>query len=280
MTAIAIPQTQETAAGKLRWLVSDSLTIMRRNLAHIRRTPEKLLDVTVQPVLFYVLFTYVFGSAIVLPGNGNYRDFLVPGIFTMTMMSPFQSTAVGFSTDMSNGIIDRFRSLPIGRSAVLIGRALADLAETSIGLVVLLVCTLVAGWRPDNGLGDTLGAFAILLLFAFSMNWLGLLLGLVVKTPEAVQAAGMLVMFPLMFISNTFVPTEGMPAWLRVVADWNPLSAVVAAVRDLLGGPALANTSTAWPLEHAMAAGIIGPILMIAVFAPLAIWRYRNATSR
>lgn len=280
MTAIAVPQPRTDTASRLRWLISDSLTIMRRNLSHIRRTPEKLIDVTIQPVIFYVLFTYVFGSAIALPGGGNYRDFLVPGIFTMTMMTPFQSTAVGFSNDMSNGIIDRFRSLPIGRSAVLIGRALADLTETSLGLLVLLACTLIGGWRPDNGAGEVVGAFAILLLFAFSMNWVGLLLGLIVRSAEAVQAAAMLLMFPLMFISNTFVPTEGMPAWLRVVADWNPLSAVVAAVRELVGGPQIANASSAWPLEHAVAAGIIGPLVMIAVFAPLAIWRYRKATSR
>jgi len=280
MAAIAVPATRGAMGNGLRWLISDSLTITRRNLSHIRRMPEKLIDVTVQPVLFYVLFTYVFGSAIVLPGSANYRDFLVPGIFTMTMMTPFQSTAVGFSTDMSNGIIDRFRSLPIGRGAVLIGRTVADLIETSLGLVVLLVCTLIAGWRPDNSIAEVLGAFGILLLFAFAMNWVGVFLGLIVRTPEAVQAAAMLVMFPLMFISNTFVPTQGMPAWLRVVADWNPLSAVVGAVRELVGGPHVAVGSSAWPLEHAVAAGIIGPLVMIAVFAPLAIWRYRNATSR
>lgn len=280
MTTLISSTPGRLSGNGLRWLVSDSLTIMRRNLAHIRRMPEKLMDVTVQPVLFYVLFVYVFGSAIVLPGNGSYRDFLVPGIFTMTMMTPFQSTAVGFSSDTSNGIIDRFRSLPIGRSAVLIGRALADLIETSLGLVILLACTLIGGWRPDNSVGEVIAAFGILLLFAFSMNWLGLLLGLTARTTEGVQAAGMLLMFPLMFISNTFVPTAGMPAWLRVVADWNPLSAVVAAVRQLLGGPQAPAASGAWPLEHALVAGIVGPLVMIAVFAPVAIWRYRNATSR
>jgi ABC transporter DrrB family efflux protein len=280
MSVVKIPAPPKTRLGRLRWALADGLVVTRRNLAHIRRTPQKLFDVTIQPIVFVFVFGYVFGSAIVVPGGGDYIEYLIPGVFAFTMLGTLAATALGFADDMSKGVIDRFRSLPMANSAVLIGRSVSDLLESVLGLGVLLACGLVAGWRPHNSPAETLGAFGLLLLLAFAMNWAGVVLGLLIRTPEAVNIIAALMILPLIFLSNVFVPTQGMPDWLRTIADWNPMSATVAACRQLFGNPGATALPDVWPLQHSIIASAGWSVLFVAVFAPLAIWRYRSASAR
>jgi ABC-2 type transport system permease protein len=274
---LEIPEPPRTLASRLRWALADGLTIARRNLSHIRRTPEKLVDVTIQPILFVLLFGYVFGSAVRVPGVA-YRQFLMPGIFVLGMISPLASTAVGFAQDLSTGIVDRFRSLPMSRAGVLLGRSMSDLAETALSLAIVVPCGFLVGWRPEAGGLGVVSGFGLLVLIAFTMNLTGIYIGLVVRSPEIAQAAMFTIVFPLMFLSNAFVPTSGMSTFLRAIADWNPLSAFVAATRDLLGNGAVA-APTAWPMAHPLAASLLWCGLLIAIFLPLGIKRYRKGTA-
>jgi ABC transporter DrrB family efflux protein len=254
--------------------------LARRGVARIIREPSQLLDVTVQPIIFVLLFVYVFGSAIKLPGGGNYHEYLIGGMFGMALVGTAQGTAVGVSTDMATGLIDRFRSLPIARSAVLAGRVLADLLTEVVAIVVLVITGLAVGWGIHNGVGDAVVAFGLCLLIAFAMTWVGACAGMLVRNPEAVQAAGLIFFLPLVFVSNTFVPTQGMPSWLRVVADWNPVSAVAASCRDLFGNPNPSSNIGAWPMQHPELATVLWSIGLIAVFAPLAVYFYRRKSLR
>jgi ABC transporter DrrB family efflux protein len=263
----------------VRWLFSDCLTVTKRNLSHIRQVPERLLDVTMQPIIFVLLFSYVFGSAIQVPGGGNYREFLLPGIFGQSIAFLAITTAVGVANDMEKGIIDRFRSLPMARAAVLVGRTIADLIQSVLGVTVMSLCGLVVGWRAHNGLWQTLAGFGVLLLFGFAMTWLGTLIGLLVRTPETANTLGFVTLFPITFIANTFVPTQGMPRPLRLMADWNPLSATVAACRQLFGNPGAGPISDAWPLQHPVLASVSYSLVLLAIVIPLSVHRYRNATS-
>lgn len=280
MRTLPIPAPPRTPFARLHWAFADGLTVTRRNLAHIRRVPEKLLDVTLGPIMFVLLFAYVFGSAIRIPGGGSYREFLLPGIFAQSIAFLSITTAVGVANDMQKGIIDRFRSLPMARSAVLVGRTVADLVQSVLGQAVMATCGLIVGWRAHHGLVQTLAGFGLLLLFGFAMTWLGTFIGLMVRTPETANSLGFVILFPITFIANTFVPTEGMPPALRTVADWNPLSATVAACRQLFGNPGAAALSDAWPLRHPVAASLGYSLLLLAVFIPLAVRRYRTATAR
>jgi ABC-2 type transport system permease protein len=261
-------------------MLADGLVVTRRNLTHIRRTPQKLFDVTIQPIVFVFLFGYVFGSAIKVPDGGGYIEYVMPGIFVFTMMGTLTATAVGFADDLSKGIVDRFRSLPMSSSAVLFGRSASDLLESLLGLGVLLACGLIAGWRPHYGLAETLGAFGLLLLLACAMNWVGVVLGLLVHTPEVVNILGGMLLLPAVFLSNIFVPTQGMPTWLRTIADWNPLSATVAACRELFGNPGAGLVSNAWPLQHPVVASVGWSVLLVGMLAPVGIKIYRSALPR
>jgi ABC-2 type transport system permease protein len=283
MTAISLPRTDlapESAPGKLWWAVKDTWVLARRSIARIIREPEQLSDVTIQPVIFVLLFTYVFGSAIVLPGGGSYHQYLISGMFGMTMAGSAPGTAVGLTSDMSTGLIDRFRSLPMARSAVLAGRTLADLLTLVIGIVVLVVTGLAVGWRIHNGLGDAALAAALSLLFAFAMTWVGACAGMLIRSPEAAQAMGFIVFLPLSFVSNAFVPTQGMPPWLRDFANWNSMSAVAASCRALFGGPNPARTVDVWPMQHPELAVVAWSIALIAIFAPTAVLLYRRKVLR
>jgi ABC-2 type transport system permease protein len=262
------------------WAVKNTWVLCRRSIARIAREPEQLSDVTIQPVIFVLLFTYVFGSAIHLPGGGDYHQYLISGMFGMAMAGSAPGTAVGITTDMSTGLIDRFRSLPISRSAVLAGRTLSDLATQFLGIIVLTITGLAVGWRIHNGLGDAALAVGLSLLFAFAATWAGACAGMLMRSPEAAQALGFIVFLPLSFVSNAFVPTQGMPAWLRDFANWNPISALAAACRKLFGGANPAASVHAWPMQHPELAVLIWSIGLIAVFAPTAVYLYRRKVLR
>ena len=223
----AVPSlAAETGLSRLWWSVKDSWVLAVRSIRRIAREPEQLADVTIQPVVFVLLFSYVFGSAIHLPGGGSYHQYLISGMFGMAMAGSAPGTAVGLTTDMSTGLIDRFRSLPMSRAAVLAGRTLADLLTQAIGIVVLIGTGLAIGWRIHNGPADALLAVGLSLLFAFAMTWAGACAGMLLRSPEAAQQLGFIIFLPLTFISSAFVPIQGMPGWLQPIAIWNPMSAL------------------------------------------------------
>jgi ABC-2 type transport system permease protein len=266
----------ESAGSRLWWSIRNALVIGRRGVARIVHEPSQLMDVTVQPVIFILLFVYIFGSAIHLADGGNYAEYLVGGMFGMAMIQTASGAAVGVAGDMDTGVIDRFRSLPIARSAVLAGRVVADLLTQVIGVAVLALTGLAVGWGIHNGIADALLAFGLVLLIAFAMTWVGAWAGMLVKNPEAAQAIGFVVFLPVSFVSNTFVPIQSMPGWIQPVAEWNPVSAVASACRELFGNPNPASTIPVWPMQHPALATVLWSLGLIAVFGPLAVRRYRR----
>jgi len=254
--------------------VADGRVVAWRNLKRVPRIPELAVFAVLQSIMFVLLFAFVFGGAIPLPGGGSYREYLMPGIYIQTLAFASITTAIGMADDMTKGIIDRFRSLPMARSAVLSGRTSADLVYNAGILVVLMLSGLVVGWRVHGSVGDFVLAVVLMLGFTFAMAWIGVLLGLMVKTVEVAQQLGFLVIFPLTFLSNAFVPTETLPGVLQPIADWNPISALVSETRDLFGNPN-PYPSDSWPAQHALLLSIVWTIGLIVVFAPLAVRRYR-----
>jgi ABC transporter DrrB family efflux protein len=256
-------------------LARASATVVWRNLLHIRRMPEMLLDVTVQSVMFVLLFAYVFGGSIAVPGT-NYREFLVPGIMVQTMVFSSAVVAMGLTNDLQKGIVDRLKSLPISRSSVLVGRSISSLIHSSIGIAVMGVTGLLIGWRIRNGVLDGVLAFLLLLLFGVAMVWLGIWVGSLMRSVEAVQGFMFTIMFPLTFVANTFAPTESMPSWLRAVAEWNPVSSLTQACRQLWGNGPVAPADAAWPLQNPILVTVVWSVALTAIFAPLAIAAFRR----
>jgi ABC-2 type transport system permease protein len=246
-----------------------------RSLRHIPRIPEKLADVTIQPMIFVLLFAYVFGSAISVPGGGSYREYLIAGMFAQGMFGPVMGIAVGMAEDVRTGIVDRLRVLPISRIAVLAGRALSELVQVVLGLAVFTACGLLVGWQPHGTALETAGAYGLLVLWAFAGVWIGTFLGMVVRSAETAQTVGFTILFPMMFLSAIFVPIGGLPTPLRQIAEYNPLSCVAGALRELFHNPS-PHVSDAWPLTHPVLATVLWSIGLIALAAPLAVRRYRR----
>ena len=263
----------------LRYAFGDGIAVARRNVIKIRRVPEILMAVLVQPIVFVVLFAYVFGSSIEIPG-GSYREFLIGGTFALTLTFGATFTGAGLAEDMKAGIIDRFRSLPMSRSAVVFGRTASDVVYNVASVAVMAVAGLVVGWRINTGLGEALAGFGLLLLFAYAVSWVMAYIGLIVPSPEVVNNVSSMVIFPLTFIANTFTPSDAFPTPLRVFAEWNPISAVTQAARVLFGNiPAGTPEPTVWSLQNPIAYTLIWIGLMLAVFGPLAVRQYRRAGS-
>jgi ABC transporter DrrB family efflux protein len=243
----------------------------------IKRVPEVLVFVIISPIMFVLLFAYVFGSSIDIPG-GSYREFLIGGIFAQTVIFGATFTGAGIADDMQKGIINRFRSLPMSRSAVLIGRTASDVIYNVISLFIMALTGLLVGWRVHNGILDTVLGFALLLAFAYAFSWIMAYVGLLVPSVEVINNASFLVIFPLTFIANTFVPSENLPGVLRTFAEWNPVSAVTQAVRELFGNlPAGTPEPTVWPLENPVLYTAIWIVVIVAVFLPLSVRRYARA---
>jgi ABC-2 type transport system permease protein len=283
MTTATIPSPaplagQPRAPGAVRRL-SDVLVHTGRNLVHIAREPLQLSDVTVQPVLFTLLFVYVFGAGVVLPGGGTYADFAIAGLLALNLTTSSMGTAVGLSTDLNSGVIDRFRTLPMWRPAVLVGRSVADLLTALICTAIVAATGLAIGWRSGGSLPATLAGFGLFLLFSYALSWGCACLGMVSKGPESAQGVGLVILFPLAIVSNALVPTQRMPTVLRVVADWNPVSAVSSAARQLWHNPNPSSTIEAWPMQHPVTASLLWCAALIAVFAPLAMILYRRRTA-
>ncbi|WP_330298259.1 ABC transporter permease [Streptomyces sp. NBC_00503] len=263
--------------------VKDSLVMAKRNLIRMSRIPEMIIFGVIQPVMFVVLFSYVFGGSIAVGGNTSpaaYREFLMAGIFAQTVTFATAGAGAGIADDMHKGLIDRFRSLPMARGAVLTGRTLADLVQTTLTLVVLAIVALIVGWRTHTNIGEVLAGFALLLLLGYAFSWIGALIGLSVRTPEAATSGGLIWLFPLTFISNAFVPSQNMPGFLRHIAEWNPFSATVQASRQLFGNlPEGYPVPDAWPMQHPVVASVLWSVLIIVVFRTLAVRKYRSATA-
>jgi len=252
----------------------------RRNLLKIGRLPDLLVFSTVQPIMFVLLFAYIFGSAVVVPGM-SYREFLIPGIFVQTVIFGATITGSGLADDIKKGIIERFRSLPISSSAVLIGRTTSDLLNNLLVVLIMAGTGLLVGWRIRSSALEALAGFALLLGFAYAFSWIMATVGLSVKSVEVVNNASFIVIFPLTFIANTFVPTDNFPAALKVFANWNPVSALAQAVRELFGNtnPAF-PAPEAWPMQNAKLVSVIWIVVILAIFIPLAISRYKKAAAR
>lgn len=272
-------------------LVSDSLTIMRRNIIKIRRVPDLLVFTTLQPIMFVLLFGFVFGA--LAPGDPRgYREFLLAGVFAQTVVFGGTFTGYGMAEDMQKGVIDRFRTLPMHPGAVLAGRTLSDVVNNTISLVVMALTGLIIGWRIRDGVLGAVIAFALLLLFAYAVSWIMAWVGLKVRSPEVVGNASFMVIFPLTFIANTFVPSENMPSILRTFAGWNPVSTLTHAARENFGNlgamagngmPEAAVRSQAeytWALQYAEIYTLGWVALILAVFVPLSIRQYQRAVAR
>ena len=251
----------------MKRLVSDTLVIAERNLVRLPRAPDLLLAFTVQPIMFLLLFVYVFGGAIVTPGY-SYVDFLLPGIIVQNIAFGGFVTAVGLNEDLSKGLIDRFRSLPMARPAVLAGRTLADVATNSLSVAILLITGLIIGFRFDSSPQEILLGLVLLLLFGYAFSWVFAWLGLLVSSPESANSVGFIAVFPLTFISSAFVPVDSMPAGLQWFAEINPFTIVVDAMRALWVGAPAGND--VW-------GAFVWSFIIIAVFAPLPVARYRSA---
>jgi ABC transporter DrrB family efflux protein len=260
-------------------IVQQSWIMVKRNLIHTKRMPEMLSDVTVQPIMFVLLFAFVFGASIANTGGASYREFLLPGIMAQTIVFTAFVVAAGITADVEKGIIDRFRSLPIRRSSVLIGRSVAGLIHSSIGIVVMTITGLCIGWRIRGSAVEAVLAFALMLVFGFGMVWFGILVGSMMRSVEAVNGVMFTVLFPITFLANTFAPTGPMPTWLRVTAEWNPVSSLAQATRELWGNGPVAPPEAQLPLHHPILATVLWSLVITAVLAPFALRAYGRRTT-
>ncbi|MFD4024541.1 ABC transporter permease [Streptomyces sp. NPDC058576] len=258
-------------------LSRDSSIVAWRNLLNLRRTPGSVIAALVQPVMFVLLLAYVFGGSL---GGAEYRTFLMGGIFAQAVTFNAAFTALGLANDMDKGIVDRFRSLPMPAMAVLLGRTLSDLTMSAVTLVVTSLCGLLVGWRISASPVDALLAYLLILLFAFAMSWVGAAIGLMARSVEVAQSAGLIWLFPVTFISSAFVSTHTMPGPLRTVAEWNPVSATATAVRQLFGNPPPTGlpTSDTWPVVHALPYAVTCACLITVGFMLLALRRFGRIT--
>ncbi len=257
----------------------DVMVVARRGLLHMRREPEALADVTIQPVIFVVLFAYVFGGAIDVAGGG-YREFLLGGIFAQTLVFGAFGVAMSLASDRRNGAIDRFRSLPMARGAVLGGHAGAHLVRSLIPIFLMSISGLVVGWRIHSSVADAVAGYALMVAFSFAIIWLGILLGSLLPTPEAVQGVGFAVIFPITFIASTFVPVETLPGVLRTVAEWNPVSSMAESLRKLFGNPGVqVDGAVPWSMQHPIEYTLVWIVVLVVVCAPLAVVAYNRRTT-
>ena len=276
--ATAPPVPARAASSGRSTALADSLVIARRGIVHMRRQPEALADATIQPIIFVLLFAYVFGGAIAVPGGGSYKEFLMGGIFAQTIVFSSFGVALALAGDRSNGAIDRFHSLPIERGTVLAGHALASLVKSLLPIVLMSLTGLIVGWQPHSGLLDVLAGYGLMIGFSFAMIWVGVLLGSLVATPEAVQGIGFVAIFPLTFVASTFVPTGTLPTPLRQVAEWNPVTALAGALRDLFGNPGgVPPADGPWSLQHPVLYTAIWAVAIVLVCTPLATRAYQRS---
>ncbi|WP_228980721.1 ABC transporter permease [Streptomyces sp. DH12] len=269
-----------TRGSEFAHAVADTLAMAYRNVLHMSRLPEVLVFGLLQPVMFVLLFSYLFGGSMEVAGTtdpGVYREFVMAGIFAQSVSFATVSASAGIADDIHKGLIYRFRSLPMSRSSVLSGRTLADSARSVLSIAILSVVATLVGWRIHLGIAKALGAFALLVLLGYAFSWVGALIGLWARSPEAATTGGVVWLFPVVFISNAFLDLRNMHPFLRAIAEWNPFSATVQGCRQLFGNPGVAE-SAAWPMQHPIWASLVWSILIIAVFRAAAVYKYRTLT--
>jgi ABC-2 type transport system permease protein len=260
--------------------VSDGFIVAKRNLIKIKRVPDLLVFTTLQPIMFVLLFGYVFGGAIAVKGS-NYREFLMAGIFAQTVVFGATITGAGLADDIQKGIIDRFRSLPMSPSAVLFGRTLSDVVNNVIVVIVMSLTGLAMGWRIRSSPLEAVGGFLILLAFAYAFSWVMAMVGLLAPSPEVVNNAAFIVIFPLTFVAQTFVPIDTLPGPLKSFAEWNPVSAVTQSARELFGNiPPGTAPPQSWALQHPEVYTLIWCMVLLVIFVPLTTWQFRRSVSR
>jgi ABC-2 type transport system permease protein len=278
---LAHPTVATEARHRPRGLFHDAWVIARRGLVHMKRQPEALADATVQPIVFVLLFAYVFGGAIDVPGGGSYREFLMGGIFAQTIVFAAFGVAMSLAYDRKNQAVDRFQVQPIAKGAVLGGHAIANLVKSLLPILIMSLCGLAIGWRIRDGLVEAALGYLLLVAFAFAMIWVGVLLGSLVATPEGVQGVGFGILFPITFMASTFVPTETMPGVLQTVAEWNPVTTLANAVRLQFGNPVTpTGAGDPWSIAHPLAYSILWIVAIVAVCAPLAVRTYRRSVRK
>jgi ABC transporter DrrB family efflux protein len=258
---------------------ADSGVVAKRNLIKIKRIPELLIWTLMSPIMFVVLFGYVFGGSIEIPGM-DYREYLIAGVFVQTVIFGSTYTGAGLAEDMTKGIIDRFRSLPMSRSAVLAGRTASDIAYNSASILVMSLTGLLVGWRIRTDALDAIGGFLLLLLFAYAFSWIMAYFGLKVASVEVINNASFMFIFPLTFIANTFVDINDLPGPLKTFAEWNPVSAVAQAVREAFGNTGTEAVPDVWSLQNPVLYSLIWIVIILAVFVPLSTRQYKRASSR
>ncbi|WP_017569631.1 ABC transporter permease [Nocardiopsis halotolerans] len=269
-----LPPLQLTRGQRLRKTGTDTLVLTRRNFRHMVRDPFEPIIAITMPLVVVLLFGYVFGDVMAPPGTENYREFLVPAMLTMVMLYGIGGTASGIARDTARDVMSRFRSMPMSPVALLSARALADMARACLEVALLLLVGFAMGWRFEDGAGNALAAVGVLLLFRLALVWLGVLMGLVLPTADSVSMVVYPLTFPLSMLSTSFIPSTAMPDWLAPVTEWNPISMVVTATRDLFGNPSL--PSDAWPAENALLMAVVVPVALMLLVTPLAVRRFRR----
>jgi ABC-type polysaccharide/polyol phosphate export permease len=272
-STISVPDAPTTLAGRLRWLAADTWTLTLRGTNHWIRQPLTVIGGLGFMIMLVALYGFLFGGAMQVPGGGSYMEFLLPGMFVMTMAFGIGETMTGVSVDAERGVTDRFRSMPMASSAVVLGRSVTDMLYSTVGLAVMIVAGLALGWAWHGPAMETAAAIGLLLLLRFAMLWVGIFLGLIIPGPAAVNAVWT-VLFPLTMVTAAFAPPDTMPAWLGAIAEWNPLTATIYATRDLFGNPGIG--AGGFVADNASLLAFLWPLLLLAIFMPLSIWRYRN----
>jgi ABC-2 type transport system permease protein len=275
-----VSTTLSPATGSVSRFLSDGWVTTKRNLLKIKRVPDILVFTMIQPIMFVLLFTYVYGGVIDIPGS-SYEEFLMAGIFAQTVVFGSTYSGSAMAQDLKDGIIDRFRTLPMSPAAVLVGRTNGDMVINASSMVVMMVTGFIVGWRIRSSFAEAVFAVVLLLLFAYSFSWVMAFIGMSVRSPEIINNVSFLVLFPLTFISNAFVPSDTLPTPLRVFAEWNPVSALVQAARDLFGNtPPGAVLGETWTAQNPIATVLIGMAIMLAIFVPLSIRKFQSISTR
>ncbi len=272
------PHEPEVTGALATWF-ADGWTVTWRNLSKIKRSPDMLIFAVLQPIMFVLLFSQVYGGIIQIEGS-NYTNFLMAGIFAQTVVFGSTFSGAAMAQDLKEGLIDRFRTLPMSPSAVLIGRTNSDLCLNGISMVIMILTGFAVGWRFTNGIPSFLAGVALLLLFSYAFSWVMALLGMVVRTPETINNASFMILFPITFISNAFVPAESLPRPLEIFANWNPVSALVQAARDLFGNTQEGMVRDTFGIQHPVITVFIGVTLLLVIFVPLCIRQFARTSSR
>ncbi|MCG6495242.1 ABC transporter permease [Kitasatospora sp. A2-31] len=280
MTDIASGRADAPGTGRLAGAISDSAALIGRHMRQLKRTPEQLITLTLMPAVFVIVFGFLFGSAMQVPGDMKYQEYIMAGIFVQVVLGNVGLTAMGVVSDLDNGLMDRFRSLPISRTAVLIGRTTSDVAVVAWSFLLMSVIGFAIGWRTHEGFLSMLAGFGLLLLLAFATSWLGALLGLVLRNASAVNGVSAVVVMPMSFLSNAYIPLDGLPGWMQGIAGWNPVSSVVLASRKLFGNAAPTSAHQTFPLQHPVPMALILTGALIAIAVPLATRAFEKSATK